>query len=69
MERATSQATGPQTPEILENKKLKVNLPGKTTTWLIIIVIIVFLGLLAAIFFIGWMAQMKSSQGAMEAQA
>ena len=68
MERVIRQSTGPQTPELLENRKLKVNLPGKTTTWLIIIVIIVFLGLLAGIFFFGWMAQMKTAQGSMDAQ-
>jgi len=68
MDRSIQASAGPESPEILEKSKLKVNLPAKTTTWLIIIVIIVFLGLLAGIFFFGWLAQMKSSQGALDAQ-
>jgi hypothetical protein len=68
MDRTIQQPSGPQTPDVFEKNKLKVNMPAKTTTWLIIIVIIVFLGLLAGIFFFGWLAQMKSSQGSMDAQ-
>ncbi|MFA5099641.1 MAG: hypothetical protein WC547_02015 [Candidatus Omnitrophota bacterium] len=68
MDRTIRQSSGPETPDMFEKSKLKVNMPAKTTTWLIIIVIIVFLGLLAGIFFFGWLAQMKSSQGVMDAQ-
>jgi hypothetical protein len=68
MQRSIQQSSGPQTPDVFEKNKLKLNMPAKTTTWLIIIVIIVFLGLLAGIFFFGWLAQMKSSQGSMDAQ-
>jgi len=68
MDRTIQPSAGPQTPELFEKSKLKLNMPAKTTTWLIIIVIIVFLGLLAGIFFFGWLAQMKSAQGAIDAQ-
>jgi hypothetical protein len=68
MDRRVQQSAGPDTPQALEKNRLKLNMPVKTTTWLIIIVIIVFLGLLASIFFFGWMVQMKSSQGSIDAQ-
>ena len=60
---------GTATPEVLEKSKFKINLPGKSTTWLIILVIIVFLGLLAGVFFFVWQAQMKSGQDAIKAAA
>ncbi|MDD5348140.1 MAG: hypothetical protein PHT59_05975, partial [Candidatus Omnitrophica bacterium] len=49
-------------PEALEKNKFKMNLPSKSTTWLIILVVIVFLGLFAGIFFFVWQGQVKASQ-------
>ncbi len=62
LEKLLQTATGAKTPEMLEKSRLKVNLPSKTTTWLIILVIIIFLGLLAGVFFFVWQAQIRSSQ-------
>jgi len=53
---------GKPTPNILERSKLKINLPSKSTTWLIILVVIIFLGIFAGIFFFVWQGQIKSSQ-------
>ncbi len=53
---------GKPTPDILERSKLKINLPAKSTTWLIILVVMVFLGLFAGIFFFVWQGQIRSSQ-------
>jgi hypothetical protein len=57
---------GVKVPELLEKNKLKINLPTKTTTWLIILIIIVFLGILAAIFFFVWQTQIRSSQNVID---
>jgi hypothetical protein len=57
---------GSKVPELLEKAKLKVNMPSKTTTWLIILVVLIFLGLLAGIFFFVWQGQIKSSQASID---
>ncbi|MCM8800523.1 MAG: hypothetical protein NC912_00695 [Candidatus Omnitrophica bacterium] len=62
LEKMLKPPSGVATPEVLEKAKLKINLPSKTTTWLIIIAIIIFLGLLAGVFFFIWQAQVRSSQ-------
>jgi hypothetical protein len=54
-------------PDIFEKAKLKLNLPSKATTWLIIFVIIIFLGLLAGVFFFVWQGQVRSSQDIIKA--
>jgi len=53
---------GKPAPNVLERSKLKINLPEKSTTWLIILIVIVFLGLFAGIFFFVWQGQIRSSQ-------
>jgi hypothetical protein len=60
-------SSGMSSPEVLEKSRLKINMPAKTTTWLIIMIIIIFLGLLAVVFFFGWQAQMRASQDALSA--
>jgi cytoskeletal protein RodZ len=62
LEKMLAPEKGKPTPNILERNKLKVNLPSKSTTWLIIMVVIIFLGLFAGIFFFVWQGQIKSSQ-------
>jgi hypothetical protein len=66
LEKMLEPPKGVKTPDFLEKVRLKVNLPSKTTTWLIIMVIIIFLGLLAAIFFFVWQSQIRSSQNLIE---
>ncbi|MBU2101741.1 hypothetical protein KKH05_03450, partial [Patescibacteria group bacterium] len=62
LEKLLQPSSGPASPDILERSKLKMNMPSKTTTWLIIMVIIVFLGLLAGVFFFVWQKQVRASQ-------
>lgn len=69
LDQMISPKVGTQVPEVFEKNKLKINLPGKTTTWLIIMIIIVFLGLLAGVFFFVWQFQMKSGQDAQKQAA
>ncbi|MGE5308174.1 MAG: hypothetical protein ACM3OC_03740, partial [Deltaproteobacteria bacterium] len=66
LEKILQPEQGSKVPDILEKSKMKMNMPSKTTTWLIILVVITFLGLLAGIFFFVWQSQIKSSQGVIE---
>ena len=45
---------GPPVPEMLEESPLKSDAPSKTTTWLIIFLIVIFIGLLGGQFFFTW---------------
>jgi hypothetical protein len=62
LEKLIEPAFGPATPDIVEKAKLKLDLPTKTTTWLIILVIITFIGLLAGVFFFVWQKQVRGSE-------
>ncbi|MCX5708845.1 MAG: hypothetical protein NTY14_07775 [Candidatus Omnitrophica bacterium] len=62
LEKMLAPEKGKPTLNILERNKLKINLPTKSTTWLIILVVIIFLGIFAGIFFFVWQGQIKSSQ-------
>jgi hypothetical protein len=66
LEKMMQAAKGVATPEVLEKSKLKINLPVKTTTWLIILLVIVFLGVLATVFFVVWQTQVRFSQNAID---
>jgi hypothetical protein len=66
LEELLQPAFGPATPEVLEKSRLKLSLPSKTTTWLIILTIVVFLGLLAGVFFFVWQKQVRASQELIE---
>ncbi|MFH1339473.1 MAG: hypothetical protein ABIH40_06495, partial [Candidatus Omnitrophota bacterium] len=66
LEKLLQPTFGPATSETLEKARLKLNLPSKTTTWLIIMTIIVFLGLLAGVFFFVWQKQVRASQELIE---
>ncbi|MBU1998116.1 MAG: hypothetical protein KKE64_01315, partial [Candidatus Omnitrophica bacterium] len=57
---------GTTVPELLEKGKLKLNMPSKTTTWLIIFVILVFIGMMAGVFFFAWQAQVRASKDMLE---
>jgi len=62
LEKMLAPEKGKPTPDVLEKSKLKINMPTKSTTWLIILVVVVFLGLFAGIFFFVWQSQIRSSQ-------
>jgi hypothetical protein len=62
LEKMLAPENGKPAPNLLERNKLKINLPTKSTTWLIILIVIIFLGVFAGIFFFVWQGQIKSSQ-------
>lgn len=44
-------------PEVLETPEVKTDAPSKTTTWMIIFIIMLFVGMLAGVFFFTWQTQ------------
>lgn len=54
MEKLLTFTGGPPVPEMLEESKLKSDAPSRTTTWLVIFLILFFLGLLGGQFFFTW---------------
>ena len=61
MEKLLSFAGGPPIPQMLEESPLKSDAPSTATTWLVIFLIVVFMGLLAGQFFFTWQRRLKSS--------
>jgi len=55
-------------PEILENSKLKSDAPSSKTTWLIILSIMVFMGLLGIQFYITWQKRVRAEHEFYEKQ-
>ena len=60
MEKLLSFTGGPPVPEMMEESPLKSDAPSTTTTWLVIFLIITFMGLLAGQFFFTWQRRMKA---------
>ncbi len=54
MEKLLTFVGGPPVPEMLEESPLKSDAPSRTTTWLVIFLIVIFLGLLGGQFFFTW---------------
>ncbi|MFA7001656.1 MAG: hypothetical protein WC352_05885 [Candidatus Omnitrophota bacterium] len=52
----------PPAPEILAETKLNLKTPSRATTWFLIFAILVFIGLLGAVFFFTWQAQVRISK-------
>ncbi len=63
MEKLLSFAGGPPVPQMLQESPLKSDAPSTTTTWLVIFLIIIFMGLLAGQFFFTWH---RRASGALE---
>jgi hypothetical protein len=59
MERLLETVGGPLTPHIFAKTKFRTEAPTKTATWLIIFSVIIFVGLLALVFFFTWYRQSK----------
>lgn len=57
MEKILVTAGGPPAPEMLAETKIKAEAPTKTMTWIVIFVIIIFMGLLAGVMFFTWQRQ------------
>ena len=61
MEKLISFTGGVPVPEMLEESPLKSDAPSATTTWLVILLIIVFIGLLGGQFFFTWQRKNKAT--------
>ena len=61
LEKMLSFTGGPPVPDILEESPLKSDSPSTTTTWLVIFLIVVFMGLLAGQFFFTWQRRVKAT--------
>ncbi len=60
MEKLLSFTGGPPVPEMMEESPLKSDAPSTTTTWLVIFLVITFMGLLAGQFFFTWQRRVKA---------
>ncbi len=61
MEKLLSFTGGPPVPTMLEESPLKSDAPSKTTTWLVIFLVVIFMGLLAGQFFFTWQRRVKTA--------
>jgi hypothetical protein len=67
LEKILATAGGPLAPEMLVKSKIKSESPSKTMTWIIIFIIIIFTGLLAAVLFFTWNRQARVTKEAIQA--
>ncbi|OGX37289.1 MAG: hypothetical protein A3C36_01855 [Omnitrophica WOR_2 bacterium RIFCSPHIGHO2_02_FULL_52_10] len=49
-------------PEVLEQSQLKTDSPAKNTTWMIIFIIMLFIGMLGGVFFFTWQTQAHATK-------
>ncbi len=59
MEKILATAGGPLAPEMLAKARIKSESPTKTMTWVVIFIIIIFIGLLAGVLFFTWHRQAR----------
>jgi len=59
LERILTLASAPPIPDVIEVKDLKTEAPTKRTTWIIIFIIMLFIGMLAGVFFFTWHTQSR----------
>ncbi len=62
MEKLLTFVGGPPVPEMLEESALKSDSPSRTTTWLVIFLIVIFTGLLGGQFFFTWHRRTQVTQ-------
>lgn len=62
MEKLLTFVGGPPVPEMLKESPLKSDAPSQTTTWLVIFLIIIFVGLLGGQFFMTWHRRAQVTQ-------
>jgi hypothetical protein len=67
LEKVLATAGGPLAPDILEKTRVKGESPTKTMTWIIIFIIIIFIGLLAGVLFFTWQRQARITKDALQA--
>ena len=68
MEKLLTFAGGVPVPEMLEESAVKSDAPSTTTTWLVIFLIVIFMGLLAGQFFFTWQRRVKAASDFTEEQ-
>jgi hypothetical protein len=61
LEKLLSFTGGIPVPEMLEDSPLKSDAPSTTTTWLVIFLVVIFMGLLAGQFFFTWQRRVKAT--------
>jgi hypothetical protein len=59
LEKMLATAGGPLAPEMLTKTKVKAESPTKTITWVVIFIVIIFVGLLAGVLFFTWHRQTR----------
>jgi hypothetical protein len=59
LEKILVTAGGPPAPEMMAKSKIKADEPSKTMTWMVIFIIIMFIGLLAGVLFFTWQRQIR----------
>lgn len=62
MEKLLTFTGGPPVPELLQESKLKSDMPSTKTTWLIILMIVVFMGLMGGLFFLTWHQKARAKE-------
>jgi len=62
MEKLLVQAGTTPEPSMLENVKVTGQVPNRRVTWLVIFVILIFIALLATVFFFTWNSQVKMTE-------
>jgi hypothetical protein len=62
MEKQLAIAQSLPKPEVLENKKLQTESPAKSTSWMIIFIIMLFIAMLAGVFFFTWQTQANATR-------
>ncbi|MEI6631875.1 MAG: hypothetical protein WCL25_04605, partial [bacterium] len=65
MEKILATAGGPIAPEMLSKTKIKAESPTKTITWIVVFIIIIFIGLLAGVLFFTWHRQSRITKDAL----
>ena len=63
LEKLLSFAGGPPVPQMMEESPLKSDAPSTTTTWLVIFLIVIFMGLFAGQFFFTWQRRLRTASG------
>jgi hypothetical protein len=65
MEKILVTIGGPPAPEVLADTRIIGEAPSKTMTWIVIFIIIIFLGLLAGVMFFTWQHQARVTKEAL----
>jgi hypothetical protein len=62
LEKTLATAGGPLAPEMLKSDKIKSESPTETMTWVVVFIVIIFVGLLAGVLFFTWHRQTRMTR-------